>query len=153
MAHLVLYFGGGHVHAGLEGDVDLGYATFHFVHYRNDGGFGHIAAGEAGRLQFLGAQAVAGDVDHVIDAPEDADVAVGGLHGAVAGVVRPVAPVFAPGIAVVLGVVLPDEALAVAPDGLENSRPRITDTDVARLARAGRNLPAFFVEDDRVNAR
>ena len=58
------------------------------------------------RLDLLGAEAVAGDVDDVVDSAKDAVVAVGRLHRAVARHVRPVAPVLAVGILAVARVVL-----------------------------------------------
>jgi len=73
--------------AGLQGDIDDRNAAFDFVHGGNDGGFGDFGDREAGGFDFLGAEAVAGDVDDVIDAAEDAIVTVGGEHGAVGGVV------------------------------------------------------------------
>src|SRR5467141_2653666 len=69
--------------AGLQGDIDDRDAAFDFVNGGNDGGFGDFGDGEAGGFDFLGAEAVAGDVDDVIDAAEDAVVAVGGKDGAV----------------------------------------------------------------------
>src|SRR6266436_7374556 len=122
--------------AGLQGDVDDRDTAFDFVDCGNDGGFGDFGDGEAGGFDFLGAEAVAGDVDHVVDAAEDPIVAVRGEHGAVGGVVGPITPVLALGILVVLFVVLIDEALRVAPDGLHDARPRIADADVASAARA-----------------
>jgi hypothetical protein len=41
--------------------------------------------GQAGRLQFFGAQPVPGDVDHVVHPAEDPEVAVGGLQRDVPG--------------------------------------------------------------------
>src|SRR5262245_60546557 len=96
---------------------------------------------------------MAGDVDDVVHAPQDAEVAVRRLHRAIAGEVGPVVPVFAAAVAVVLGVILLDEALAVAPDGLEDTRPRIADADVAGAAGARFDLFALFVVDSRIDAR
>src|SRR6266705_6134139 len=138
--------------AGLQRDVDDRDAAFDFVHGRDDGGFGDFGNREAGGFDFLGAEAVAGDVDDVIDAAEDAIVTVGGEHGAVRRVVRPIAPVLALRIFVVLFVILIDESLRVAPNGLHDSRPRITNADVAGVPRARPDFISVFVPDDRINA-
>ena len=61
--------------AGLQRNVNFRHAALDFVHDRNDGGFGNFVDGEAGGFEFLGAEAMAGDVDDVIDAAEDAVVA------------------------------------------------------------------------------
>jgi hypothetical protein len=71
------------------------------------------------------------DVDDVIDAAEDAIVAVGGKNSAVGGVVRPIAPIFAERILVVFLVVLVDEALRAAPDGLHDARPGIANANIS----------------------
>ena len=106
------------------------------VDHRDRGRLGDLRHGERGRLDLLGAQPVPGHVDHVVDPAEDPEVAVGGLHRAVAGEVRPVAPVLAVRVLVVLRVVGVDEPLGLAPDRLEDARPRVADADVARLAAA-----------------
>ena len=82
-------------YAGLQRNINFRHAAFHFIDDRNDSGFGDFRNGQAGGLQFLGAEAMSGNVDDVIDAAKDAVVAVGGKHRAVGGVVRPVAPVLA----------------------------------------------------------
>src|SRR6267143_1908719 len=138
--------------AGLQGDVDDRDAAFDFVDRGNDGGFGDFGDREAGGFDFLGAEAVAGDVDDVIDAAEDAIVTVGGEHGAVGGVVGPITPVLALGILVVLFVVLRDEALGVAPNGLHDARPGIPNADVAGVSRACFNFISFLVPNDRIDA-
>src|SRR6266576_3254740 len=138
--------------AGLQRDVDDRDAAFDFVDGRDDGGFGDFGDCEAGGFDFLGAEAVAGDVDDVIDAPEDAIVTVGGEHGAVRRIVRPVAPVLALRILVVLFVVLRDEALGVAPNGLHDARPGIADANVAGVSRACFHFLSFLVPNDRINA-
>src|SRR5229473_4150468 len=138
--------------AGLQGDVDDRNAAFDFVDGGNDGGFGDFGNREAGGFDFLGAEAVAGDVDDVIDAAKDAIVTVGGEHGAVSGVVRPIAPVLALRILVVLFVVLRDEALGVTPNGLHDARPGIADADIAGVSRACFHFIAFLVPNDRIDA-
>src|SRR5215475_8680583 len=94
-----------------------------------------------------------GHVNHVVHATQDAEVAVRRLHRAVAGKVRPIMPVFAVFVAVVFLVVLANEALAVAPDGLENSRPGIANADVPGFAGTRLNLFALFVVNHRIDAR
>src|SRR5271157_2296909 len=63
--------------ARLERDVDFGDAALHLVHHGNNGGFGDFLDGEASGFEFLGAEAVAGDVDDVVHAAENTVVAVG----------------------------------------------------------------------------
>src|SRR6266576_559175 len=118
--------------AGLQRDVDDRDAAFDFVDGRDDGGFG--------------------DVDDVIDAAEDAIVTVGGEHGAVRRIVRPVAPVLALRILVVLFVVLRDEALGVAPNGLHDARPGIPNSDGAGFSRARGSFSSLTVPNIRINA-
>src|SRR6266849_9934075 len=95
---------------------------------------------------------MSGHVDDVVDAPEDSEVTILGLDRAVAREVRPVAPILALAILVVLGVVSQDEAIGISPDRLHDSGPRIANADVARLS-ARRNLFSFFIEDHGMNSR
>src|SRR6266576_2251109 len=138
--------------AGFQRDVDDRDAAFDFVDGRDDGGFGDFGDREAGGFDFLGAEAVARDVDDVIDAAEDAIVTVGGEHGAVRRIVRPVAPVLALRILVVLFVVLRDEALGVAPNGLHDARPGIPNSDGAGFSRARGSFSSLTVPNIRINA-
>src|SRR2546426_8449571 len=96
-------------HARLERDVHFRHASLELVLDRDDGGFGDLGDGETGGLDLLRAQAVTRDIDHVIDTAEDAVIAIGRLHRAVAAQERPVTPVLAPGVLVVLAVVRFDE--------------------------------------------
>ena len=73
---------------------------------------------------------MARNVDYIIDATKNSKIAVRRLHRAVTGKVWPVAPVFAFRILVVLAVVLRHKTVAVAINGLEHSRPGISDTDI-----------------------
>src|SRR5436309_6303013 len=59
---------------------------------------------------------------HVVYAAEDAVVAVGGLHRAVAAQERPVVPIFAARVLVVLGEVGLDVAVAISPDRLQDRK-------------------------------
>jgi hypothetical protein len=76
--------------SGFEGHVHLHRPAAELVHDGHGGGLGDLGHGQRGGFEFLGAQAVPGDVDDVVDPAEDAEVAVGGLDGAVAGEVGPV---------------------------------------------------------------
>ncbi len=96
---------------------------------------------------------MSGDVDDIIDASEDPEIAVRSFHRGITGEIGPVAPVFALGIFVVHAEIGVHETVAVAPDGLEAARPGILDADVARLAGTGSNLVALVIENDWVNAR
>src|SRR5699024_1717640 len=96
--------------AGTERAVDLRHGALDVVGNGHHSGFADFRHGHAGGFDLLGAEAVAGDVDDVVDAAQHAHVAVLGDHGAVAGDVRPVAPVLAVLVAV-LAVVGLDEAL------------------------------------------
>src|SRR5207245_5893731 len=137
-------------HARIEGDVHFRHASLELGLDRDDGGFGDLGDGETGGLDLLRAQAVTRDIDHVIDTAEDAVIAIGRLHRAVAAQERPVTPVFAPGVLVVLAVVRFDVAVVVAPDRLHDARPRVADTHVARLAGPFGTFRPGFVVDDRM---
>src|SRR5699024_10332296 len=138
--------------AGTERAVDLRHGALDVVGNGHHSGFADFRHGHAGGFDLLGAEAVAGDVDDVVDAAQHAHVAVLGDHGAVAGDVRPVAPVLAVLVAV-LAVVGLDEALVVAPDGQHARRPRIADAQVAGNATARLHLVAVVVIDGRIHAR
>src|SRR6266481_369811 len=94
-----------------------------------------------------------GDIDDVVYAAQNPEITIGGLHRAVTSEVWPVMPVFALRILVVFLVVLAHKALAVAPDRLENSRPRIADADIPCFARAGFHFLRVLVEDDGIDSR
>src|SRR5205823_6449401 len=109
--------------AGLDRDVHLGHPSLHLVLHGHHGRLGDLWNRETRGLDLLRAEAVTGDVDHVVNAAEDAEVAVGRLHRAVAAQERPVAPVLALGILIVLGEIGLDVAVAVAPDRLHDPGP------------------------------
>src|SRR6516164_428659 len=88
--------------AGLERDVDLHHPATDVVDDGHCGRLGDLGHGERGRLDLLGAQAVPGHVDHVVDPAQDPEVPVGRLDRPVIGEVRPVAPVRAVRVLVVL---------------------------------------------------
>src|SRR5439155_6368112 len=138
--------------AGLERDVHLDDPAAQLVDHRDRRGLGDLLDRDARRLGLLGPEPVPGHVDHVVDAPEDPEVAVGRLDGAVAREVRPVAPVLALLVPAVLLVVGLDEPLGLAPDRLEDARPRVADADVARSPASRLDDAALFVVDHRVDA-
>src|SRR5205807_4593180 len=113
---------------------------------------GYFGYGGASGLDFLGTKTMAGHVDHVIDAAEDAIVAVRGKHRAVCGVIRPVAPILAVQILGVLFVVLIHEPLRIAPNRLHNSRPGIANADISRRVGARLNLVSFLIPNHRINS-
>src|SRR5262249_28083638 len=117
--------------ARLQGNVHHGNTALYFIDLRNHRRFRDFADRQAGGFYFLGAEAVAGDVDDVVDPPKDTVIAVGGKHGAIGSVIRPVAPVLALGILVVLLVILVEETLGVAPDGLHDPGPGIADANIS----------------------
>jgi hypothetical protein len=70
--------------AGLEGhEADDG-LTLQFVGAADDGGFCHRLMRDEGAFDFGGPEAVAGDIEHVVDSPDDPEVAVLVAAGAVA---------------------------------------------------------------------
>jgi hypothetical protein len=79
------------------------------------------------RLDLHRAEAVAGDVEHVVDAAHDPEVAVQVAVGAVAGQV-----VLAAEVGRIVGLL---EALRVAPDGADHRRPGLLDDQEAALAQ------------------
>src|SRR5262249_31995303 len=132
---------------------NLRHAAFELVGNGDHSGLSNFVAGKAGGFQLFGSQAMPGNVDHIIYATEDAEVAVGRLHCAVAGKRRPIMPVFTVLVAVIFLVILADKALAVTPDGLEDSRPGIANAYVSGFARTWLNLFALFVVNYRINSR
>src|SRR6266852_142190 len=139
--------------AGLERDIDLGHAPLELVGDRDRRGFGDFWHRQARGLDLLGAEAMAGDVDDIVNAAQDAEVAIRSQHGAVARQIGPIAPVLALAVLAIALVILTHEPFGVAPDRLHDPGPRIADADVARTARARGNLFAVFVVDDRVDSR
>src|SRR6202030_4432025 len=99
--------------------------------------------------QLLGAETMSRDVDDIVDAPENSVITVSGQYRAIGRVVWPVAPVFALRALVIFFVILIDEALRIAPDGLHDARPRIADTNVSGVSGTGRNFIAVLIPNDR----
>src|SRR6266542_2836375 len=137
----------------LERAVHLHDLAAELVNHRDRGGLGDLLDGAARRLDLLRAQPVPGDIDHVVDPAEDPEVAVGRLNGAVAREVRPIVPVLAVLVPVVLRVISVDVSLGLAPDRLEAAWPRVADADVARLAAPRPDDLTELVVDDRVDAK
>jgi len=115
-------------------------------------GFGDFWDAKAGGFDFLGAEAMAGDVDDVVYPTEDAVVAVGGERGAVAGKVRPVLPLFAFGVLAIFFVILLHEAIGITPDGLHDAGPGIANADVSRGVFAGFDFLSIFIPDGGKNS-
>src|SRR5208337_1040232 len=137
---------------GLQRYVEVRNLAFDLVSGGDHGCLGDLLYKQTCRLDFLRSEPVPGDVDDIVDATQDAIVAVGRLQSTVAGHVWPVAPVPAVPILAVPHVVLLDVAIGVFPDRLERARPRVLDTDVSGAAGARRDFVADLVIDNRMNA-
>ena len=72
-------------HTGLQGDEGDHGLALDFIRAAHGGGFGDGGMADEGALDFGGAEAVAGDVEHVVDAAHDPEVAVLIAACAVAG--------------------------------------------------------------------
>ena len=137
----------------LDGNINLRDAALDFIDHRNHRGLGNFRHGQARGFNFFCTQAMPGDVDYVIDAAQDAIVAVGGNHGAIAGEVRPVAPIGAVRIFTIFCIVLFRKAFRIAPDGLHDSRPGIANANIASGVLAGLHFLAVFVPNHRINSQ
>src|SRR5215470_1404449 len=138
---------------GLQRNVDDWNAALDFIHSGNHGRFGDFRNREAGGLDFLGAEAVAGHVDDVVHAAKDAVVAVSGNYRAIRGVVRPILPLLALGVPTILRVILTGETVGVAPNRLHDAGPGITDANVSRGVGASFDFLSILVPDDWVNSQ
>ena len=139
LAQLVFQCVGGLV-AAFERDEGGDGLAFEIVGAADDGGFGDLGMGDQGGLDFHGAEAVAADVDDVVDAAHEPEVAVGVLARAVAGEV-------AAGDIGPIGLLV---ALGVAVDGAGHGGPGLADDEQA--AAAGGDGFAFFGDDFRLDA-
>src|SRR5262249_53404552 len=90
-------------------------------------------------------------VNHIIHAPENAVIAVGGQDGSIGCVVGPVLPFLALRILAVLGVILPHETVSVAPNGLHDAGPGIANADIPGFAGAGLHFFAVFIPNRRID--
>src|SRR5262245_22143236 len=102
--------------------VEVRDLPFDLVSGGDHGRLGDLINQQTGGLDFLGPEPVPGNVDDVINSTQDAIVAVGCLQSAVAGHVRPVAPVATVPILTIPRVVLVDVAIWVLPDRLKRAR-------------------------------
>src|SRR5690606_36509973 len=74
--------------ATVEGDVDIDALALDVVRHADHGGFGDLRVGDHGAFDLGGAHAVAGNVEHVVDAAGDPVVTVVVSTSAVAGEVH-----------------------------------------------------------------
>src|SRR5260370_35145665 len=118
----------------------------------DNGGVGNSGYGEGSGFDVVGAEPMTGHVDDVVDAAENAVVAVGGKNGAIGGVVRPVAPIFTLWVFAVLLIVLSDEALRIAPNRLHDARPGISNTNISGSVGAGFDFLSVLVPDHRIDS-
>ncbi len=109
---------------------------------RTDAGLHHVRVGHQRGFDLDGGQQVAGDVEGVVHAAQDPDVAVGVVLGAVAGEEPALLHVLAP-----IGVVV---AAGVTPDGARNSGPWSVNHNEALDAR--RHCIAGVVHDPGADA-
>src|SRR5688500_11450355 len=116
------------LNAGLESDEGDEGLAFEFVGTSDHGGFGDFRIADERAFDFGGADAVTGDVEHVIDAADNPEVAVLVLSAAVAGEIASFefAPIdFA-------------KTLRVAPDAAEHAGPWFANDEFAAgVARGG----------------
>ena len=104
-----------------EGDEGGEGLAFERIGFADDGGFGHVFVANQGAFDFGGADAVAGDVENVVNASHNPEIAVFILAATVAGKVA--AGDFAPiGLA---------ESLGIAPDAAKHAGPRFADDEFA----------------------
>src|SRR5207302_629122 len=107
--------------AGHQRDIRVDALPLDVVRVADDGGFRHLGMRHQRALDLGPAEPVAGDIDHVVDAPGDPVIAAGIAPAAVAG------EVFARiGLEIRI-----DEALVIAIDRAHHSRPGIDDAQVA----------------------
>ena len=123
-----------------EGDEGIQRLALDVVGHGGDSGFGYGFVADEGALHFGGADAVAGDVDHVVDAAHEPEVTVAVHAAGIAGKVH----------VVVHGEVDVDEAVVVAPGGAHHAGPRAADAELATLV--GVALGAVVAQDDGLDA-
>ena len=107
--------------AGHQRDVGVDALALDVVRIADDRGLRHFRMRDQRALDFGGAEAMARDVDHVVDAAGDPVIAVLVAAAAVAGEVLA-------GIGREVGV---DEALVIAVHGAHLARPGIGDAQIA----------------------
>ena len=126
---------------GLEGDIGPDALALDVVRKADDRSLGDGVVAHEGALDLGGAQAMAGDVDHVVDAARDPVVAVGVAAAAVAREILA-------GIGAEIGV---EEALGIAIDRAHLARPAVGDAEIA-AHRALQNL-ALGVDELELDPR
>src|SRR5262249_15325029 len=117
-----LSFSGGRV-TRLQCDIHLDGSAPELVHHGYRRRLGDLLDGQAGGLELFSAQTVTGDVDHVIDAAQNAKVAIRGLDSAIASEIRPVSPILALTVLAVLLVIGRHVTFWLAPNSLKNAGP------------------------------
>src|SRR5690606_10735694 len=105
------------------------------------GRLGHQRVRHQRGFHFHGTEAVTRDVQHVVDAAHDPEIAVGVALGTVAGQV---------GAVVLGGEVALREPLAVAPDRADQGGPRTLDDQETATTRL--DLATRFIDDGGVDA-
>ena len=100
---------------------------------------GDLRVGDDRRLDLGGREAVAGDVDHVVDAADHPEVAVGVLARGVADQVGLLAEALEVGL---------DEALGLLVEGAQHPRPGLSQDEHALLVA---DLVALVVDDGGVD--
>lgn len=125
---------------GFEADEGYDSLPFQIVWAAYYGGFCYGGVSYEGGLDFHGAEAVSGDVEDVIDAAHEPEIAVGVLAGPVAGEV-------AAGHVRPVGFLI---ALGVSPDGAGHGGPGLFDDEEA--AGAFGDFMAFAGDDGGLNA-
>ena len=110
------------------------------MRHGRDGGLGHLVVAHEGALHLCGADAMAGDIHHVIHAAEQPVIAVGIHAAAVAGEIH----------VLVRGEIGVHEALVVAPGRAHDARPGRLDAELA--AFVGVAFRAVVAQDHGLHA-
>src|SRR5437899_1010867 len=92
-------------------------------------------------------------VNDVVNTTQDAEIAVGGLDGAIAGEIGPVPPIFTILVLAKLLIVGLNITLWLTPNRLKNARPRISNTDIAGLSAACFDLASLLIVNNREYAQ
>ena len=106
------------------------------------GGLSNTLMGHQSRFHFHGAQTVPGDIQHIIDAAHNPEIAVLVLTGTVAGQIIFAAKFRPVGIHI---------TLLIAPDGAQHGRERFGNHQITALIGLG-NTVAIFIHHVRCNA-
>ena len=114
--------------------------ALHVIWATDDGGFGHCWVGDEGAFDFGGAEAVTGNIEHIVEAADDPEISLFVAAGAVACGVE----------AIVIGPVGLFVAVLVAIDRTDHRRPWLADHEAAVLV--GFAFLAGVVEDGGIDA-